>query len=177
MPLLLLLAMDGAALAVAQGIQIIQRRRTMLYLLVLTLALCEASVTAASDVTLRLAPFLLLGLLVLQSDALLQQFDLISRTVPQVAGVFLVLIAFVAVYSWAGALIFEGTPGFQGYGEAAWSLFICLTTANFPDVMTAQYHSSRTAIFSLRLPARGQFLRSTWSSLSSSTRTPTQAHM
>ena len=147
MPLLLLLAMDGAALAVAQGIQIIQRRRTMLYLLVLTLALCEAGLTATSDVTFRLAPFLRLGLLVLQSDALLQQFDLISRTVPQVAGVFLVLIAFVAVYSWAGALIFEGTPGFQGYGEAAWSLFICLTTANFPDVMTAQYHSSRTAIF------------------------------
>ena len=150
--MLAILAIDAVCSTGAQGWVIVTGvRRKLLYVLTLTAALVEAVFAACGLWTcVRVAPFLRLLLLVLQSDALLSQLDMVRRTIPQILGVFLVLLTFLLAYAWAAVLLFEGAHSFTagGLGAATWNLFICLTTANFPDVMMTQYSRSRaTALF------------------------------
>ena len=149
--LLAVILLDAICSAAAQGTAIMLRARIKLvYLIVVALAVVEAVGSAAglwrANVS-RVAPFLRLLLLVLQSSSLLSQLDLIRRTLPQVAGIFFVLILFVVGFAEAAMILFGGVgaPG-GGFGEATWRLFICLTTANFPDVMMREYTESRAVV-------------------------------
>lgn len=151
-PLLAVLCVDAACSAGAQGLaMLLGARRKLLYLLALLLAIVEACLAASGLNQLvavsRLAPFLRLSLVVLQSETLLSQLSLIWRTLPKIGGVLLVLCTFLLASAWAAVLLFQGDEAFNGLGVALWSLFICLTTANFPDVMMSNYDSYRPTIF------------------------------
>ena len=151
-PLLLTLAVDALCSATAHGLHsLLHAPRKLAYALILVAAMAESALGAAEvHFTLRLAPFLRLSLLVLHSDALILQMDTVRRTLPQISGVLLVLCFFLLAYAWAAVLLFQGTDSVfteEGLGETLWQLFICLTTANFPDVMMASYERSRGTIF------------------------------
>lgn len=94
---------------------------------------------------MRFAPFLRLLLLIIQSEQLRLQFVLVNRTLPALASVGAVLVAFLFIFAWAALLVFEktkeGRAYFQTLPEAAWQLLIALTTANFPDVMMPAYRA------------------------------------
>ena len=153
--LLAILVVDASCMAAAQGryfVTIILESRKWLYLLALAIATLEALTSASGLWTAslsRCAPILRLLLLILNSPVLLSQLDLMRRTLPQVAGIFLVLVTFVCAFAWAGVILFEGAEkdGFLYMGASIWKLFICLTTANFPDVMLPEYNTNRFAFF------------------------------
>ena len=72
------------------------------------------------------------------------------RTLRPLSGIAIVLFAFLFFASWVSILVFTGNkPGSQGavyftsLFETMWQLFICLTTANYPDVMMPGYTASR----------------------------------
>ena len=89
---LAVLVVDALCSSGAQGRAILffggWRNRKIVYLLILATAVVEAAASAAGvwhQSLLRAAPFLRLGLLVLQSTTLLSQLELMRRTLPQVA--------------------------------------------------------------------------------------------
>jgi two pore calcium channel protein 1 len=53
------------------------------------------------------------------------------------------ILAYVAYFALLGYRIFntdiEGIQNFFSYAESFWTMFILLTTANFPDVMLSTY--------------------------------------
>jgi two pore calcium channel protein, plant len=56
------------------------------------------------------------------------------------------------LYAWFGCVLFVGTPEgdehFSSLVESLWTLWICITTANYPDVMMLSYNNTRwTAIY------------------------------
>eukprot|EP00536_Pseudo-nitzschia_multiseries_P001386 jgi/Psemu1/181049/e_gw1.18.17.1 len=61
----------------------------------------------------------------------------------------MVLGVVVVFYAWFGVVIFyeteQGANGFQNLIEGIWTLWICITTANYPDVMMPSYNENRLA--------------------------------
>jgi two pore calcium channel protein, plant len=61
------------------------------------------------------------------------------------------IVIFVAYFSWLGQRIFdgevEGTTYFDTSFDAFWSMFVCLTTSNYPDVMLPAYKQNRLFFF------------------------------
>mmetsp|Transcript_2156 Transcript_2156/g.5063 ORF Transcript_2156/g.5063 Transcript_2156/m.5063 type:complete len:802 (-) Transcript_2156:128-2533(-) len=58
------------------------------------------------------------------------------------------LVGFViAFYAWFGVVIFcdsrEGKTAFPNLADGMWTLWICVTTANYPDVMMPAYNENR----------------------------------
>lgn len=152
---LLLVAVDGGCAAIAQGSDAILRAkssRTLAYLLVLSVSIAHLLATAAVLGASRqlpwgvacASPLLRLSLVILQSDTLIGQLELLRRTLPQVVPIFFVLFLFVTAYGWAATLLFQDTPNgaFATLSEAIWHLFIALTSANFPDVCLPAHQSA-----------------------------------
>jgi len=99
----------------------------------------------------RFAPYLRLLLLTHHSRQLRTQLATVRRVLKPLAGVGIVLAAFVCFCAWVGMLLYgghsvEGSQKLPNFGETAWQLTILLTTCNFPDVMMPAYTSSRSAI-------------------------------
>ena len=64
---------------------------------------------------------------------------------------FLLLVVLV-FYAWIGVVAFFESPlGYQSFPslvEGMWTMWICVTTANYPDVMMLGYNESRlTALY------------------------------
>ena len=59
----------------------------------------------------------------------------------------LFIISFIILFSWIGQRLFlgtmEGAMHFPTIGESLWSMLVCLTTSNFPDVMLPGYMANR----------------------------------
>ena len=57
------------------------------------------------------------------------------------------IICFVVLFSWMGQRLYlgtiEGAMHFKTLGDALWSMLVCLTTSNFPDVMLPGYQAYR----------------------------------
>lgn len=71
---------------------------------------------------------------------------------PDIFSILFILFFVVSFYAWMGVVLFydsdEGRDNFSNIVEAMWTLWICVTTANYPDVMMPSYNDSRTtAIF------------------------------
>lgn len=154
-----ILCSEVMLMVIAQGTaRWCQERLQRLYSIVLLLTLIDLVVATSvwcihGDESLqqfRFAAFLRMLLLITQSEQLRLQFYLINRTIPALTSIGLVLFAFLLVFAWAGTLFFqdtdEGRQYFPTLPEAAWSLLIALTTANFPDVMMPAYISWRGAV-------------------------------
>ncbi|KAL7471996.1 hypothetical protein ACHAXS_012301 [Conticribra weissflogii] len=81
-----------------------------------------------------------------------REFWTFLEMIPQMILVLSILAVIVVFYAWFGVVIFYGTPegreSFPSLIEGIWTLWICITTANYPDVMMPSYKSNRvTAIF------------------------------
>lgn len=61
----------------------------------------------------------------------------------------MIMLVFITFYAWIGVVIFsnseEGTMHFPNLIDAMWTLWICITTANYPDVMMPAYNKNRLA--------------------------------
>lgn len=59
------------------------------------------------------------------------------------------LFVYVAFWAFLGTVLFYDTPqgqaGFSSWVESLWTLWICITTANYPDVMMPSYNQNRFA--------------------------------
>ena len=60
------------------------------------------------------------------------------QMLPEIMNVLALLAVFITFYAWFGCVMFVDTPQgdeqFPNLIEAWWTLWICVTTANYPDV-------------------------------------------
>lgn len=99
----------------------------------------------------RFAPYLRIGFVVLYSNATRDRLRLVLRTLPDVLNIFALVICYIAFFSWLGVLVFpsgtaENEKFFDDMLAGMWSLYILMTTANFPDVMMPAYRENRLAV-------------------------------
>lgn len=63
---------------------------------------------------------------------------LLMQMLPEILNVLALLAVFITFYAWFGCVMFVDTPEgdehFPNIIEAWWTLWICVTTANYPDV-------------------------------------------
>lgn len=68
---------------------------------------------------------------------------------PEVFNICSLLLIFVLFWAFFGTVLFYDTPqgaaGFSSLVESMWTLWICITTANYPDVMMPSYNENRLA--------------------------------
>jgi hypothetical protein len=69
---------------------------------------------------------------------------------PNVAYILAVLGIIIIFYAWFGVVLFYDSPqgkrDFANLIEGCWTLWICVTTANYPDVMMPSYNNNRLAV-------------------------------
>lgn len=70
-----------------------------------------------------------------------------ATKIPEILDILALLFLVILFYAWIGVMGFfqteEGTQHFSNLVEAMWTLWICVTTANYPDVMMPGYNESR----------------------------------
>lgn len=68
---------------------------------------------------------------------------------PQVLNISFMLFVYVVFWAFLGTVLFydtaQGQAGFSSLVESMWTLWICITTANYPDVMMPSYNGNRLA--------------------------------
>ena len=139
--LALQVAFQGPAAFCSRGLQVAYA---------VTVVLAALELTLSPWLPMRFAPYLRLLLLVLQSEHVLVQLRLIGRCLPALLPVAAAMGAFVVFSAWLGLVMFEGTA--EGHevmpslAVAVWELLVCLTSANFPDVMMPAYADSRWSV-------------------------------
>ncbi len=69
------------------------------------------------------------------------------KKLPQAATILSVLAVLIIFYGWFGVVIFydseQGMRDFSNLIEGCWTMWICVTTANYPDVMMPSYNNNR----------------------------------
>ena len=72
---------------------------------------------------------------------------MILSQLPQVVTILSVLAILIVFYGWCGVVIFydseQGVRDFSNLIEGCWTLWICVTTAKYPDVMMPSYNKNR----------------------------------
>jgi hypothetical protein len=68
---------------------------------------------------------------------------------PEIMMIIFLLFLVIFFYGFLGVVIFygseEGEMHFPNLVDATWTLWICVTTANYPDVMMPVYNESRVS--------------------------------
>ena len=101
--------------------------------------------------TWRVAPYLRLLLFVGYSAETRSQLRLVASILPAYLRVGALVCLLLGFFGWFGVVLFppfetaQGDEYFTNLKEACWQLFICITTANFPDVMIPAYSADRVA--------------------------------
>ncbi|KAK3246740.1 hypothetical protein CYMTET_43734, partial [Cymbomonas tetramitiformis] len=99
----------------------------------------------------RVGPLLRISIYVAYSDELRKEFWYIGGMLPKMVGIAFIGLSMVAVFAWAGLLIFEGTPEgaeyFPTIFDSAWTLLVLMTTSNWPDAMLPAYSDKRSTAF------------------------------
>lgn len=66
---------------------------------------------------------------------------------PEVLNILFILFVYMLFWAFLGTVMFydtqEGSASFSTLMESLWTLWICVTTANYPDVMMPAYNRSR----------------------------------
>ena len=101
--------------------------------------LCIAGIGTSLYMNYRvLLPYLRLILLTSFLRGVKQDLKVLVRTLSEAFNALALLAVFMAFYAWFGCVMFIGTPEgrmhFPSFTEALWTLWICVTTANYPDV-------------------------------------------
>jgi hypothetical protein len=99
---------------------------------------------AATSSLLATKPFLRLVLFVIASESTIRELSLIRSLLPEVMRILMLEFLLLTIYAWFGTVVFandteEGTTSFSDFPSAMWSLWVLLTTANFPNVMMPAY--------------------------------------
>ena len=106
----------------------------------------------------RLAVYVRIALLVMQSNAMLMQLRCIRSTVRSLLGVWLTFALFITFATWTAKMLVVDSVGggideygvtktFPDVTETTWKLFVMITTCNYPDVMMPAYQTSRFTFF------------------------------
>ena len=78
-----------------------------------------------------------------------KHFYYLFEKLPELVYIMFLLVVITIFYAWFGVVLFYDTPqgqrDFSNLIEAAWTLWICITTANYPDVMMPSYNENRLA--------------------------------
>eukprot|EP00520_Triparma_pacifica_P009061 CAMPEP_0118635620 /NCGR_PEP_ID=MMETSP0785-20121206/2171_1 /TAXON_ID=91992 /ORGANISM="Bolidomonas pacifica, Strain CCMP 1866" /LENGTH=757 /DNA_ID=CAMNT_0006526661 /DNA_START=87 /DNA_END=2357 /DNA_ORIENTATION=+ len=95
-------------------------------------------------------PFLRLTLFVIASDNTIRELSLIRSLLPEVMRILMLEFLLLSIYAWFGTVIFtnqseEGITSFSDFPSAMWSLWVLLTTANYPNIMMPAYSQNRAA--------------------------------
>jgi len=110
-------------------------------------------------ITASLRPIFVLAIMREIRNFSLRYLKVMSGSFPMV--VFILL--FVMYFSWVGQRMFsdtiEGVEQFDSFFNSFWSMFVLLTTSNFPMVMLSSYNINRTTcIFFIFYLILGLFL-------------------
>ena len=85
--------------------------------------------------------------IVLQVDSLKNTFTRVYYIIIDSAPIIVCMLTTVFIFAFIGERMFlgtlEGTQNFYNFKESFLSMFILMTTANFPDVMLPAYNRSR----------------------------------
>ena len=72
-----------------------------------------------------------------------------TSQLPKISIILAQLAVLIFFYGWFGVVLFYGTEqgkrDFPNLMEGCWTLWICVTTANYPDVMMPSYNHNRLA--------------------------------
>ena len=83
-------------------------------------------------------PYLRGFLLASQQVTVVRDVGVLIQMFPEVLNVLALLFVFITFYAWFGCVMFVDTPegdeNFPNLIDAWWTLWICVTTANYPDV-------------------------------------------
>lgn len=83
-------------------------------------------------------PYLRGFLLACYQPTVIRDVRVLIQMLPEVSNVLALLAVFITFYAWFGCVMFvdteEGDLHFPNLIEAWWTLWICVTTANYPDV-------------------------------------------
>ena len=78
------------------------------------------------------------------SKSMQREFGTVLRLIPEVSSIMLILFVVILFYGWIGCVMFyetsEGEASFSNLVESMWTLWIMVTTANYPDVMMPAYN-------------------------------------
>jgi two pore calcium channel protein len=92
-------------------------------------------------------PYVRLAILLSLSPAAQRDIGVLVKMLPEVMNILLILGVFMVFYAWFGTVMFvgteEGSMHFSSLIESMWTLWICVTTANYPDVMMPEYNQNR----------------------------------
>lgn len=99
-----------------------------------------------------LSPFFRLLLLGTILKSFQKELNSFVRMLPHAGTILSILAILIVFYGWFGVVIFydseQGKRDFSNLIEGCWTLWICVTTANYPDVMMPSYNNNRlSAIF------------------------------
>jgi len=76
-----------------------------------------------------------------------KEFLTMMKMIPEMAYILAILAIFTIFYAWFGVVLFYNSPqganSFPNLLEGVWTLWICVTTANYPDVMMPSYNDNR----------------------------------
>lgn len=119
-------------------------------------ALFFASTRSAS--TFRLAPFVRFGLAASMIPTIGKLVKSFARSLVAISTVGLFLLGTVVLFAWTAAMILDdldienadGMPvnqGFESFGNAVYTSFVTMTTANLPDAMVPSYLYNRGFVF------------------------------
>jgi len=109
------------------------------------------------------SPFFRLFLLGTYLKSFQKEVDSFIRLLPQAATILSMLLVLIIFYGWFGVVIFsdseQGIRDFSNLIEGCWTMWICVTTANYPDVMMPSYNNNRlSALFFVSYMAISFFL-------------------
>jgi len=111
-----------------------------------------------ASTTFRLAPFVRFGLAASMIPAIGKLVKSFARSLLAISTVGLFLLGTVVLFAWAAAMILDdlefenadGMPvnqGFDSFGNALYTSFVTMTTANLPDAMVPSYLYNRGFVF------------------------------
>eukprot|EP00804_Cyclotella_cryptica_P018435 CCRYP_004287-RA/>CCRYP_004287-RA protein AED:0.30 eAED:0.30 QI:121/1/1/1/1/1/5/1507/811 len=76
-----------------------------------------------------------------------REFGTFVKMIPRILNILAILAVITIFYAWFGVVMFYDSPqghiAFPSLLEGIWTLWICVTTANYPDVMMPSYNEHR----------------------------------
>lgn len=92
-------------------------------------------------------PYARLLILITMLPSAQRDLRVLVNMLPEIFNVLLLLAVFMGFYAWFGTVMFvdseQGHLYFSSLIESLWSLYIMVTTANYPDVMMPAYNANR----------------------------------
>ncbi|KAJ9441142.1 Two-pore ion channel [Diplonema papillatum] len=151
---LLVLAVDwGLWLHVLGMAQFVRWQTRVLHSMVLLCCLGDLFASIFTEAaSFRLSPYLRICFFMFYSPSLRRELLFLSKALPEIFRVMLLLFLFCAVYAWFAVVLFlsetpEDEQYFYSWTSAIWTLQVMLTGNNLPDAMMPSYADNRLYFF------------------------------